>query len=322
MFLHKKIINLLRDKASIFTQRIGRPKILQSKYTWAILFGSFVLIIYACSKSNIPYISNLETSKSQPVKYTCAVNVFIPSNVSKKISPKDWEKFLHTFDALNVAFKRLGVTFYVDSVYSIDSVYTHSYPTINQVAGNAFEIYGATKRYISKKENLNIWILQEHPEEIITKTENSIAVSRKHGFADVFTDDDEDCTYKTIVLNENSIFNPSILIHEMGHIFGLYHTFRDVIAGYSYNRCDLTNDKICDTDLDPGDVFSTTIDYYNCEMRITYRGITYTPDIQNYMSYFFGYCYMKEKRFTEGQYKRMEEVLLYYLNNCTLINVQ
>lgn len=90
------------------------------------------------------------------------------------------------------------------------------------------------------------------------------------------------------------------LIHELGHFFGLYHTFEDRF-GIEYangSNCTVTGDLLCDTEADPdGDTDST------CNLLqpvIDPLGDWYDAPTDNYMSYYDCAC-----RFTKEQYDRM-----------------
>lgn len=90
------------------------------------------------------------------------------------------------------------------------------------------------------------------------------------------------------------------LIHELGHFFGLYHTFEDQFGLELSNgsNCATTGDFLCDTEADPdGDVDSTC----NLISPLTDPiGDWYDPPVDNYMSYYDCGC-----RFTKEQYDRM-----------------
>ena len=96
-----------------------------------------------------------------------------------------------------------------------------------------------------------------------------------------------------------------VLAHEMGHFWGLYHTFEEQQFGkgdFTEENCSLLGDKICDTPPDPGPFFEVYINYVDCELFNLKNdaGFEYKPDITNYMSYYKP-CYLKEFSFTPDQ---------------------
>jgi hypothetical protein len=100
--------------------------------------------------------------------------------------------------------------------------------------------------------------------------------------------------------------NPGVAIHELGHFFGLYHTFEDSngLEFVNETNCATTGDLICDTEADFNAnltnpyVFDPFCNYIG---NLTdANGDFYTPMVSNYMSYSPCSC-----KFTRGQYLRM-----------------
>jgi hypothetical protein len=96
----------------------------------------------------------------------------------------------------------------------------------------------------------------------------------------------------------------SVAIHELGHFFGLYHTFEDS-NGLEYvngSNCTLAGDLICDTEADfNGKIYATA--FLGCNYignLADGNGDPYSPMISNFMSYSPCAC-----KFTRGQYVRM-----------------
>ena len=95
--------------------------------------------------------------------------------------------------------------------------------------------------------------------------------------------------------------------HEMGHYFGLPHTFLgsgdELVNG---SNCETAGDSICDTPADPyvvGDNMDAYLD--GCRFisqKVDANGEYYVPDVGNIMSYYPCTC-----GFTYEQYLRMAE---------------
>lgn len=103
------------------------------------------------------------------------------------------------------------------------------------------------------------------------------------------------------------------IIHEMGHYFGLFHTFEesgDELADGS--NCETRGDQICDTPADPFREDDDQSEYIrNCRFispKKDANGDFYNASVSNVMSYYKG-C---ECGFTNGQYRKMAET---YLNS-------
>lgn len=118
------------------------------------------------------------------------------------------------------------------------------------------------------------------------------------------------------ILNINRLFiardklNDSALIHEMGHFFGLLHTFEHSLSTAEKINdpdCDKNGDKICDT---PADISGASFLEDECKLFGEYKdvnGNTFSPDLSNFMSY-YGKC---RSRFTTEQIERMYFIALY-----------
>lgn len=115
------------------------------------------------------------------------------------------------------------------------------------------------------------------------------------------------------------ILKDKTFLHELGHYFGLLHTFQDgnhvdilkrelVTRGINTN-CVTAGDEICDTPADPFERLSNFTNV-NCsqafpEDLVDANGEVYLPVYDNLMSYHVG-C---GDNFTQQQYERMEAAL-------------
>jgi hypothetical protein len=109
-----------------------------------------------------------------------------------------------------------------------------------------------------------------------------------------------------------------VLIHELGHYLGLYHTFE---GGCKNDNCEMDGDRVCDTPPDAstaglsctGTVNTCTSDEDDASAKNPFRavalgGLGDQPDMhQNYMDYGFQFC---QTMFTPGQSKRMRDAIL------------
>lgn len=90
--------------------------------------------------------------------------------------------------------------------------------------------------------------------------------------------------------------------HELGHFFGLYHTF-ETDLGLEFvdgSNCESSGDLVCDTPADNDGNINQADCQYN-DLSTDANGDHYTPYLSNIMSY-YGDCRCK---FSVGQYNRM-----------------
>lgn len=101
---------------------------------------------------------------------------------------------------------------------------------------------------------------------------------------------------------------PDAIIHEMGHFFGLQHTF-ETSGGVELangSNCAISGDSICDTEADPYP--ATQLTPGTCTLTPASKALKdvngdyYTPPICNIMSYYSGPC---TKYFTTEQFNKM-----------------
>jgi len=119
--------------------------------------------------------------------------------------------------------------------------------------------------------------------------------------------------YESIVIRKTCI-DVITIAHELGHFFGLSHTFEDTIPELvNESNCSTAGDKICDTPADPFKVGSST-PYIDSNCNFIYTGQdanheSYAPDVSNIMSYYTPCICLT---FTHDQYQSMAT---YYLSH-------
>jgi hypothetical protein len=136
-----------------------------------------------------------------------------------------------------------------------------------------------------------------------------ITPAGKAGYAPLGNGPSASPHHDLIVLMKGSIGNGSLFPHEMGHFFGLYHTFETSLGVEFVNEsnCSSTGDLLCDTpaDINPAPVSGA------CVWTGTNRDPNndlYTPMLGNIMSYHNSACPLS---FTTDQYNR---IIFCYLN--------
>lgn len=95
------------------------------------------------------------------------------------------------------------------------------------------------------------------------------------------------------------------MAHEMGHVFGLLHTFETGDELVNGSNCETAGDMICDTPADPYVEGADTMWVNGCEfifLGVDANGQLYQPQTGNTMSYYCGGC-----GFTKEQLLKMAE---------------
>lgn len=110
-----------------------------------------------------------------------------------------------------------------------------------------------------------------------------------------------------IVIKKGCTGSVKTISHEMGHFFGLYHTFETSLGAELINggNCSTAGDLICDTPADPGGTNGS-----DCQMNPYLQdasGNWYVPQIGNIMSYYSDNC---KCGFTSQQYNRIAQKFL------------
>ncbi|HRG37493.1 MAG TPA: zinc-dependent metalloprotease family protein [Bacteroidia bacterium] len=118
-----------------------------------------------------------------------------------------------------------------------------------------------------------------------------------------------------IVMRKDKGLGIETMAHEMGHYWGLYHTFEAVEHGPELadgSNCSTAGDLVCDTPADPYvNPEDLSPKYINGACQFVYMGQDtnkqyYDPHTTNIMSYYLCNC----GTFTDGQFQRMVSTYL------------
>ena len=199
---------------------------------------------------------------------------------------------------LNKSFMDASFVFYIDRV---DVIISELH--LEDLSDNQYQVYNDFADTYDHKDMITIYIF-DHGENFCHTTPTSISCGRTGGFSYVLSN-----RTSSIVLSKFDLSDQKVVAHEVGHFFGLYHTFEESQFGKDDSDPDLCwqqGDRICDTPADPGGIYEIYINYSTCEMLglKTKLGTDYKPLVNNYMSYYKP-CYLKEYEFTPEQLRFM-----------------
>jgi hypothetical protein len=136
----------------------------------------------------------------------------------------------------------------------------------------------------------------------------------------------------TVFLRRNLDITSNSISHEVGHCFGLFHTFHGLCRNeggcpelVDGSNCDVCGDFVCDTPADPtiGNKDISTCEWNgitcNNNSNTDANGDHYLPDPANLMAYSPSLC---REYFTQGQGERMRIMIAKYPELQLVINTE
>lgn len=228
-------------------------------------------------------------------------NVVSANNASSFLSESDVRVIINN---ANTYLQNINIQLYLynDKVYQIKNDQYADFKIIDEVSlRQANDVSDAINIYFVKYITLqNLTILSGYA------ALPSYSASTNRIFYSYFERTEDDF---------NNLKNKTFL-HEIGHYFGLLHTFQDsnnpdmskreLVTRGAGSNCVTTGDQLCDTPADPFERLPL-IYAYNCDQKTPTdlqdaNGETFSPPINNIMSY--------QQRcgniFTEQQYQKMQ----------------
>jgi hypothetical protein len=228
------------------------------------------------------YTSNLK------ILDTLFINIKVFNTTDKNTNQfKIKEKILH----LNDIFKEASIQFILDTLV----VKRTSPYTIDQIESSD-KIRNKVTKDLEKENIINLFIVPKG--EFL------------NGFTYVVPDtfiNYLNLKCNTIFINDEAWLNQSTIAHELGHFFGLQHTFgsnpkenttKELPNG---SNCKTEGDFICDTPADPNGLINKNCQFMGLSSKQQQH---FSPLVNNYMSYYRNSC---KNEFTKGQYLAMNQ---------------
>lgn len=199
-----------------------------------------------------------------------------------------------TVETLNEAFKPSNMSFKLCKTETINSPLK-----VEDLTHDGYQPYLDFSVLHDKEDIITIYVF-DYNKELCMITPSTIRCGRTGGFSYILSE-----RTNNLVLSLFDLEDKKTIVHEMGHFFGLYHTFEEAQFGKDdfTGDCKLIGDGICDTPPDPGTAFEVYVNYSNCEMMgfVDVEGNEYKPQINNFMTYYKP-CYLTKYEFSQGQY--------------------
>lgn len=215
-----------------------------------------------------------------------AIKAFNTTEInSKKFKVKE------RIQQLNFTFKQAKIQFLLDSI-----VVKRSSPfTIDEIESSD-KIRNKVTNGLEKENVINLFIVPEG------KFLNGFTFVVPDTFINYLN-----LKCNTIFINEKAWFNQSTLAHELGHFFGLQHTFGNNTKENSTeelpdaSNCKTEGDFICDTPADPNGLINKKCQFIGLSDKQKHN---FNPFVNNFMSYYKNSC---KNDFTDGQYIAMNQ---------------
>jgi Pregnancy-associated plasma protein-A len=213
--------------------------------------------------------------RRKPIVFTVKIHAFLDSYEQNRVSYREAQSIIEIlnkgFEGTNISFVRLKEISYKKLDLSVDDLFTNA--NLEETSTESSYDPSYINLYLMPRYD-NVVGFAHYPIQNI----NRIFIARSN-------------------------INDPALVHEMGHLFGLLHTFEEYLAGNELvngKNCSFAGDKICDTPADPaGASFTGECKLVNDISDIS--GRPYKPDLSNFMSY-YGNC---RNQFSKQQKERM-----------------
>lgn len=170
-----------------------------------------------------------------------------------------------------------------DMQFEYVSMDTFNFPTIDELTNDSYYQYFQLSPRLDLSNILQIWVVPGG------NPCDAYGCSLTNGFSMVNGEE------SNIVIADLVFANTDVTAHEIGHWFGLSHTFKS------------GGDNIEDTPEDPGPGYGAVINYEDCTLDIN----GYRPMVNNIMSY-FPPCIDKRRELTSGQLELVRGVAWSY----------
>jgi len=245
------------------------------------------LVYLKMKNDSIMHLTNADSIKKIPIRVAIIQEDSVEVEIEELVVRKAIEN-------LNESFVETGFLFYLSRTDVIISPLK-----LEDLSTNSYELYNDFSDRYDDPDMISVYIF-DHGEEFCNLSTTTISCGRTGGFSYILS-----ARTNNVVMTRFDISNIKVFAHEMGHFWGLYHTFEEMQFGkddFKAENCDLLGDRICDTPPDPGTIFEVYANYATCEMihLKSDDGYEYKPLMENYMSYYKP-CYLKKFSFTPNQ---------------------